>query len=104
MSVSTFIKAIKPPNKKWREMKAVYDSCVKAGISIPDEVTDFFDGDEPNEKGVEIDLRCSQNQYTNDGDIHPSISIGHGDSTDYWDVDLSKLPDGVKFIRFINHY
>jgi len=56
MGMSTFVLGFKPPDNKWKEMKAVWDSCEKADIEIPDEVEEFFDGEKPDAAGVEIDL------------------------------------------------
>jgi len=33
-------------------MKAVYDACEKAEVDPPDEVINFFNGEEPDSRGV----------------------------------------------------
>ncbi len=91
--MSTHIKGFVPPDNKWKQMKSVYDACETAGIKIPREVFDFFDGDVPVEHGHEVDINVAINTVTD-----PSRSA------DIWDVDISKLPPHVKVIRFVNSY
>jgi len=57
--MSTHVVGFRPPDEKWKKMKAVWDACEAAGAKIPDEVSDFFDGEEPDARGVEVDLEES---------------------------------------------
>jgi hypothetical protein len=45
MGMSTRVIAFRPADEKWKEMKDIYDACYKAGIRLPEEVDDFFDGE-----------------------------------------------------------
>ena len=91
MSMSTYVVAFRPPNERWREMKAVYDACILAGIDTPDEVHDFFNGEMPDTSGVEIRIDDILEKW---GD----------DSRDGYQLELSKLPKEVTVIRFYNSW
>jgi hypothetical protein len=54
MGVNTHVVAYKLADEKWQAMKAVYDSCLDAGVSIPDQVLKFFNYNRPDSNGVEI--------------------------------------------------
>lgn len=53
MSMSTHIVGFVPPDNKWRQMKVIYDACNEAGITVPEEVDDYFEGEAPDEAGME---------------------------------------------------
>ena len=96
MSMSKHIIGIKPPDDKWLAMKAAYNACILAKISVPDEVTRFFNGDEPDALGVQV---------------RQSTLIASGAVTDYsadmkdgFEIDITKLPKDVKIIRVYNSY
>lgn len=89
--MSTYIKGFRPPDKKWREMKAAWEACEVAGISIPDPVFKFFEGERPDEAGVEVN-------------ITRAVKPLHGDSIEGFEVDITKLPEGVTKISFVNSY
>lgn len=91
MGMSTFVYGIKPSDEKWKKMKAVRDACNAAGLAIPEEVNTFFGWDEPDDKGVRVDLRkfdCCQ--------FHT------GEGKENYEIDVKKLPPDVTIIRFVN--
>ena len=90
MSMSTGVVGFRPPNEKWRAMKAVWDSCRKAGIEPPKEVLAFFDGKRPDPAGVEVELEC--------------VSEYHGDGREGLEVDILSLPQDVTVVRFFNSW
>ena len=95
MGMSTYVKGFRPPDEKFKKMEAAYKTCKAAGIPMPMEIEDFFDGAEPDPNGVEIDLTIGTDAAAkkwNDG-----CSQGY-------DVDVSKLPKDVTVIRFINSW
>ena len=92
MSMSTHVIGFAPPDEKWKAMKSVYDSCINAGIYIPAEVENFFNGEKPDPAGVSTNIGFLASKWT-DGDMCSGIEI-----------DLSKLPKNVKIIRFYNSY
>jgi hypothetical protein len=95
MGMSMYVAAIKPADAKWKKMKAVWDSCEAAGLDIPEEVVEFFDGETPEEKGVKIYLNVN---------THACISEYNADMREGYDVDLEKLPKDTKILRFYCAY
>ncbi len=93
MGMNKHIVGFRPPDKRWKEMKKVYDACAEAGVEIPDEVDEFFEGEEPDERGVEVDIEETD-----------AVSEYNADMQDGFEVDITKLPKGVKIVRFYNSY
>lgn len=91
MSMSSHAVGIRPPNEKWKKMKAIWDACVAAGLEIPEEVENFFDGEPPDAKGVIVDL-----------DEHSGVEPYSADMRSGFEIHLDKLPKDVKIIRFYN--
>jgi hypothetical protein len=91
MSMSTRIVGFRPPNEKWKKMKAAWDACEAAGVMPPKDVRDFFEGDEPDAAGVVVDIR-------------QAVTPVDKNMTDGFDVDITKLPKDVNIIRFENSY
>ena len=92
MSMSTMVVGIKPPDEKWKQMKAAYLACEKAGISIPDAVDEFFSGEIPDDAGVIVD------------DLGKAVKSWHSDGCEGFEVTLSKLPADIKVLRFYNSW
>lgn len=95
MGMSTHVVGIRPPDDDFKKHKAVYDACEAAGVSVPKETHDFFNLDEvnePDEAGVIVNLpKGAESEY--DSDMRQGI-----------EVDLEKLPAGVKRLRFYNSW
>lgn len=89
MGMSLWVEAVKPADDKWKEMKVIYDACVKAGVKVPDEVMNFFDGEIPEGAGVVIELSK-----------HECLSDYDGNYKWGYEVDISKLPKDIKLLRF----
>ena len=92
--MSTHIDAIlnSEPTSKWAKMRAAWDSCMAAGVVVPAEVQKFFGHENPDSKGLVMRL-----------DKHPSVSEWadpNNDTAQGFEVDVSKLPKDVKYIRF----
>ena len=92
MGMSSRVEFFQPPDREWDQKKAVYDACVCAGVGIPEEVSEFFNWETPEEcLGKEIKVPEAVSDYSSD------MKSG-------FEIDLSKLPKQVKFIRFINSF
>ena len=89
MGMSTNIVGFIPPDTEWRKMKDVWDSCVTAGVAPPEEVCKFFNGEDPDEAGVLVDIETTEwgNDYASG-----------------YEVDVGKLPEHVKIVRFYNSW
>ena len=94
MSMSTHAVGFKPADDKWNRMKAVWRSCVDAGVSIPQDVLDYFDGEYPGDNpGMEVDLGDACAEYC-DSDR----------GCDGYQIDVTLLPEGVRYIRVYNSW
>lgn len=89
MSMSTRVVGFRPPDETWKRMKAIWDACDVAGVSIPDEVMEFFDDQVPDPSGVEVKIEARE---------------WRGDMRDGYEVDVDQIPAGVKVIRFENSW
>ena len=77
----------RPPDEKWKKMKAVYDACQVAGIKTPKEVHDFFGWDTPSDDGVTVDIKSAAEYQRND-------------DSECIKVDIRKLPQDVNILIF----
>lgn len=96
MSMSTHVVGFRPPDEKWRKMKDAWEACARAGIEIPRDVLDFFNGEQPDECGVEVSLLYPK--------PHACVSPYKADMRDGFEIDITKLPPGVTVVRFYNSY
>lgn len=87
MGMSTHVVGFVPPNDRWAQMKQVWDSCKAAKVEVPEAVQRFFNWEEPDDRGVEVQLPAIE--WTED--------TRHG-----YEVELDKIPPDVKVIRFYN--
>jgi len=76
-----------PPDAKYDKMKGVYDACMKANMDMPEEVSEFFNWEEPSSHGTQVDIGDAEAEYK--ADMNEGI-----------EVDLSKLPESVTVVRF----
>ncbi len=93
MGMSTHVKGFRPPDEKWKKMKAAWDACEAAGTAIPKEVLEFFDHEPPDSAGVEIELEEEE-----------CCAEYRDDCRDGFEIDVTKLPKGLTLIRFYNSY
>lgn len=91
MGMSTHVIAFRPPDEKWRRMKAIYDACVAGDIEIPVEVDDFFNDKHPDENGVEVDIDEILEKWSDE-------------SRSGYQIEISKLPKGITILRFYNSW
>jgi hypothetical protein len=96
MSMSSHVVGLRPPTEDYKKKLAAYLACEAAGVPAPKELENYFGGIcaksvEPN--GMEVDL------YR-----HPAVKPYKGDAAEGFDVDLTKLPEGVTVIRFYNSW
>jgi hypothetical protein len=94
MGMSTHIEGVKPPDEKWKKMKAAYDACSAAGVEPPPEVEKFFGGEEPDPLGVVVRIEGTA----------AVLDYAPHDCAEGFEVHIDKLPKDVKVIRFWNSY
>lgn len=77
------------PNEDYLKKAAAYQALKEANIAIPIELSDYFNGEEPNLNGMKTTVQYRDYKgYMEDG----------------VEVDLSDLPANVTTIRFYNRY
>ena len=91
MGMSTNVVGFKPPDGKWKKMKAIYDACIDAGVYPPKQVEEFFGFEKPDSAGVEVELKK-----------HTCCSEYKAEAQSGFEIDVTKLPADVKIIRFFN--
>lgn len=92
MSMSTHVVGIRPANERWQQMKAAYDACVTAGVTVPSPVVQFFDGRDPDPAGVVVELPAA------------AVKDWTGRSAQGIEVSLAHLPEDVSVVRFYNSW
>ena len=90
--MSSTIKGVRELDKAFTNMMAVKLACDKAGISYPTELLKYF-GDDCAEESEEY--LCQEMEI-----VDVSAAIQEHDS--YYEVELARLPEGIKAIRFEN--
>jgi hypothetical protein len=85
------IVGFRPPDQTWRDMKAAWDACEKAGVPPPKEVQEFFGNESPDPLGVQVKI-----------DDTSCLRKFRADNTDGYEIDITKLPAGLTIIRVYN--
>ena len=80
--------AIRPPDAKFRKMKAVYDACKVADVDPPDDVDEFFDGDEPDPAGTQVEME--------------KVQLLEGEYELGFQVAVKDIPKWATHIRFVH--
>lgn len=96
MSMHSYIELGRDIDDKTKKYLDVIDACEKAGVEVPSEITDFFDE-------LEEDGHVTDNVHwkeLNEGEYQTCCNNGDVEYT----IDLSKIPEGVKYIKFVNSY
>lgn len=77
--------AVTPHPEQWQRMQAAYDACIHAGVGVPHEVFDFFQGRDRHSDGRETHLP------------HTKVDAG------VLEVELAALPpDAAKIRIYLN--
>jgi hypothetical protein len=92
MGMSSHVMGFRPTDEKWKEMKKIFDACTEAGISVPEEVEEFFDWEGPKEHGIKVEL----DNYTKPYSPH---EMAEGVI-----IELSNLPKSITHICFYNSW
>ena len=93
MSMFAYVQGIKPITEYYKKRLEIYKNCKELKISPPEEIRKYFkDDSEPCDEGIIVDLK----EYI--------VKQGSDDCRDYYDVDLTKIPEGVTRVRFVISY
>ena len=82
------IDGVRTCDDKWKEMQLVYDACLKAGITVPKQVQEFFGYEKPDELGVLIRL-----------DSDKAVEEWGNSYAGGYQIDLTKLQKGFRYLR-----
>lgn len=98
MGMSTHIEAFIPDtDSEFLRHRKVVKVCLEADVSLPKETADYFGYSRPGshmlEEKLQIELRIGEH-YQEWSD----------DSSSGFEVDLTKLPEGVSKLRFYNNW
>jgi hypothetical protein len=93
MGMSTHVQGFRPPDDKWKAMKAIWDACEAAKVPPPAAVAEFFGHTAPDPAGVEVNIERT-----------PACRPWSDESRSGFEVDVSKLPPGLTIVRFYNSY
>jgi hypothetical protein len=86
--MSTHIYGVVPgDDEKFEIMARIYNDCEKIGATVPFDVLEFFDHEKPDPKGLILGIK-------------EAITECEGG----FEVDITKLPKHVKFVRFVNKW
>ncbi len=97
MGMCSYVIGFKPKDEKYDRMKLVYECCVHAQVTIPDEVTKYFGDYNLDDAGIRIDdlpNDCYKEWFSPD----------KNEAAQGIEVYLDKLPDDIKIIRFVNSW
>lgn len=97
MGMSTHVVGLRDLDGKFKQMIEVKLACERAETSYPEEVLDYFNGNQAESVAyLEENLR--------EVDISESISEWSDDSRNGYSLDVTKLPKEVNEVRFYNSY
>ena len=91
MSMTTEVTGFRPPDEEWKKHKLVWDTCIELDIPIPDKVYEFFGSETPDGNGVVVD-------------ISPACRVFSKDASSGVMIDMTKLPNNLRYIRFANSW
>lgn len=98
MSMSSYIQAFIPDtDATYQKHKKVLLVCNEAGVQLPKETAEYFGTTDTSEYVLEEKLSVSLKE----GVHYTEYSA---DMTEGFEVDLTKLPQGVTKLRFCNSY
>jgi len=89
MGFSITIKGVKTPTEDYLKKVRAYKALKDANIDIPLELKKYFDGNEPDESGMLVNINYTGNLLEDDCIL---------------EIDLNDIPDGVTKIRIIGDY
>lgn len=91
MGMSTYAIGFVPPDEEFQRKLKAFKALRDANVDIPQELWDYFGGDEPDPAGLEVSLGDAKSEYS-----------------DEWregiEIDVSKLDPKIKTIRFLNSW
>lgn len=101
MGMSTCVVGVRDLDGAFAKMLSAKLACEAAGVGYPPEVDAYFTVDGCVSSGEDESYLREQMETI---DIDGAVSKCGGEMQDGFQVDLSKLPNGVKSVRFVNSW
>lgn len=99
MSTTLDVIAYFEDNEDFRKKADAFKACVAAGVDPPDALSAFDPGDIGKDApGPLFDLNAGRD------DEHPAVSKYLGIGQGGFEVDISKLPKGIRYLRFVSSW
>ena len=95
--MSLHVDGLVPKDEKWKKMEAAWDACEAAGVEVPDEVSDFFDGERPKDDELGRSMNLDR-----DADCCCQWNDGRGRAG--FTVALADVPEQITHLRFYASY
>jgi len=93
MGMTTSVVGIKPPDTTFKKMLKIWQACKAAAVEPPKLVQDYFNNEDPDEAGVKVDLFN-----------HEAVTPFKDESSEGFNIEVGKLPVGVKIVRVYNSW
>lgn len=93
MSMSTHVVGLRPPTEEYLKKVKAWEACDAAEVEIPQELQDYFNGERPEPTGMLVEIEKS-----------PAITLHRARGSAGFEVDTTKLPEGVTIVRFYNSW
>jgi hypothetical protein len=91
MGMSTHVVGFVKPDDDYAKKVAAWRACEAACVTPPNELIKLFDGNPPQDAGMNVD-------------ITQAVSSWNNDYASGYEVDITKLPSGVRIVRFYNSW
>lgn len=98
MRMSMHVVAVKPADLEYMAKASAYRACELAGVKIPESLIEFFNGEPPDDTGTVQPLSGYRKS------VHESCEPWSDTGKDGFQVDVTKLPPGTKYLRFYCAY
>lgn len=96
MGMSSSVAGVRDLDGTFAKMAAVKKACDDAKVAYPQELKAYF-----KHPGESIEYLRSEMESV---DIAVAVIERSEGAVNFWEVNLAKLPEGVKAIRFSNSY
>jgi hypothetical protein len=98
MGMSTHVSGVRDLDGRFKQMINVKLACEAANIEYPREVNEYFLDYDP---GCDVE---DLERYMSEVAIENACTCDNYDATESYEVDITKLPEDITKVRFINSW
>lgn len=95
MGMNMYAYAVKPADEEYQKKATAYRALEAAGLNIPRELEAFFDWNGPDPTGTTVRLGEGPPAKSD----HECCERFHDDGRDGFQIDITKLPEGTRYVR-----